>query len=199
MSQIIDNSVRALQQQAAATAKAAAQLAATLDGQVAEIQTNANTLADQEATIAANKAAVETQVREAKAEIRLQVKEDRKTVLSQLLAEEGLVATTRAEIDASNEAIQAAEAKAARTEFDAVKAAESKLHARYGSELSELRAEHKVELATYTANAQRDKEIIDGLRKQVESLEATIVANREAETARTQAMAQSSVTVNNGK
>ncbi|QFR59759.1 hypothetical protein VBApiPXC38_72 [Acinetobacter phage VB_ApiP_XC38] len=38
MSQIIDNSVRALQQQAAATAKANAQLAATLEGQVAQLR-----------------------------------------------------------------------------------------------------------------------------------------------------------------
>lgn len=199
MSQIIDSSVRALQQQTAATLKANAQLAATIEGQVAEIQANQNTLADQGNLIAANEKRIEMEVRSAAAEISLQVKENRKGVLTQLLVEEGLVATTQAEIDASNEAIQAAEAKAARTEFEAVKQAESYLHSKYGAQITELKSNQKVELATYTANAARDKDLIEALRKQVASLEATIEANREAETARTTALANSSVTVNNGK
>lgn len=200
MSQIIDNSVRALQQQAAATAKANAQLAATLEGQIAEIQTNANKLADQEATIAANKAAVETQVREAKAEIRLQVKEDRKTVLSQLLAEDGLVATTQAEIDASNEAIQAAEAKAARTEFDAVKAAENALHSKYGAEVSRLKSEHAVALAEFKANAKADQAQIESLEGQVAQLRKDIEAERNARiTIAEHESKAAGVTINQGK
>lgn len=199
MSQYIDNSVRALQQQTAATLKANAQLASTIESQVSEIQANQNTIADQGNLIAANEKRIEMEVRSAAAEISLQVKENRKGVLTQLLVEQGLVATTQAEIDASNEAIQAAEAKAARTEFEAVKQAESYLHSKYGAQITELKSNHKVELATYTANAARDKDLIEALRKQVASLEATIEANREAETARTTALANSSVTVNNGK
>lgn len=200
MSQIIDNSVRALQQQAAATAKAAAQLAATLDGQVAEIQTNANTLADQEATIAANKAKVETQVREAKAEIRLQVKEDRKAVLAQLLTEDGLVATTQAEIDASNEAIQAAEAKAQRTEFEAVNAAQNALHNKYGAEISRLKAEHAVALAEFKANAKSDAAQISSLEGQVAQLRKDIEAERNARiTIAEHESKAAGVTINQGK
>jgi polyhydroxyalkanoate synthesis regulator phasin len=199
MSQIIDASTRALAQQAATTNKTIAQLVATIDGQVVEIQTNANTIADQENMIAANEKRIESEVRNAAAEIRLQVKEDRKAVLSTLLGEEGLVATTQAEIDETNQQIQDLEAKAARTEFDAVRVAESKLHAQYKGQISNLEADHKVAIATYTANAQRDAEIIDSLRKQVAGLEKTIEANREAETARTTAMAQPAVTINQGK
>ena len=59
-----------------------------------------------------------------------------------------------------------------------------------------MESNHKVETATLYANAARDSDLIAALRKQVESLEATLVAQRDAETERTKALAQSSVTVN---
>lgn len=200
MSQIIDNSVRALQQQAAATAKANAQLAATLEGQVAEIQTNQNTLADQEAAITANEKRIESEVRNAAAEIRLQVKEDRKAVLNTLLEEEGLVATTQAEIDQANQQIQEAEAKAARTEFDAVKAAESRLHADYKGQIAKINADNSVALAEFKANAKADQAQIESLKGQVEQLRKDIEAERNARiTIAEHESKAAGVTINQGK
>lgn len=199
MSQIIDASTRALQQQAATTTKTIGQLAATLDGQVSEIQANQNTIADQKITMEANKAEIETQVREAKAEIRLQVKEDADSVLSDLLGARGLISLKPSEVEDLEDRALTAERDAAKQVEAAVKTTESKLHSQYGSKISEINAENKVQLATFTANAARDADLIDALRKQVAGLEKTIDANREAETARTTALANSSVTVNNGK
>lgn len=59
-----------------------------------------------------------------------------------------------------------------------------------------MESNHKVEIATLNANATRDADLIAGLKVQVADLQETIRLNREAETARTQALAQSSVTVN---
>lgn len=199
MSQVqAENTIRALNQTGTSIQKLFAQLPSFAEAQLAEIQQNANTIADQEAAIAANEESKKVAVRNAEAEIRLQVKEDADKVLGELLTKRGLVATTQAEIDQANQQIQEAEAKAARTEFDAVKQAESRLHAQYKGQISELTANHKVELATYTANAGRDADLINSLRNQVAGLEKTIEANREAETARTTALASSQVTINQG-
>lgn len=200
MSQIIDASTRALAQQAATTNKTIAQLVATIDGQVVEIQTNANTIADQENMIAANEKRIESEVRNAAAEIRLQVKEDRKAVLNTLLEEEGLVATTQAEIDQANQQIQEAEAKAARTEFDAVKAAESRLHADYKSQIAKINADNSVALAEFKANAKADQAQIESLKGQVEQLRKDIEAERNARiTIAEHESKAAGVTINQGK
>ena len=199
MSLVIDNSTRALTQTAAQVSKLVAQLPATIEAQVAEIQANQNILADQAGEIAANQKAIETAVREAGAEIRLQVKEDEDKVLNSLLVSRGLVATTEADIEDGRDRIEAAERKANSAEYEAVKSAESKLHSQYGSKIYEITSNHKVEVATLNANSSRDADLIAGLKAQVADLQETIRLNREAETARTQALAQSSVTINQGK
>lgn len=200
MSQIIDASTRALQQQATTTIKTIGQLAATLDGQVGEIQTNQNTIADQKSEIAANKAEIETQVREAKAEIRLQVKEDADSVLTDLLGQRGLVTTTEAEIEESNQRIRDAEAKANQKEWDAVKQAQAALHASYKAEIASIKAENAVGLATYVANAKADANQIESLSGQVAQLRKDIEAERNARiTIAEHESKAAGVTINQGK
>lgn len=199
MSQIIDAATRSLQQTATAAQKSLGQLQATIEGQIAEIQTNANKIADQETTFAENEKAIETAVRNAAAEIRLQVKEDADSVLSDLLGERGLISLKPTDVRDLEERAAIAERDAANEAAKAVKAAEQKLHSEYGAKLSAVKHESALQLAEHVANAKADKAQIEMLIKQVDTLENTIALNREAETARTQALAQSSVTVNNNK
>ena len=199
MSQVIDNATRALSQTGVQVQKLLIGLPAAVEGLIADIQANANTIADQESAIAENTKRIESEVRDQAAEIRLRVKEDSRVVLEQLLNADQLSYISRQDLNdlrtKLDDAIEAAQV----TEFKAVKSAESALHAKYGAEISNLKSDNKVELATFTANSQRDAELIAGLRAQVAQLEATITANREAETERTKALAQPNVTVNNGK
>lgn len=199
MSQSVTTAQRALAQTGASVQKLFAELPKTVETMLAEIQTHANTLADQETLIAANTTRIEAEVRSAGADIKLRVKEDSRKVLAELLQADGLAHITKTDLNALNGQLQAAQAAAEQTEFSAVKAAQSALHAQYGSKIKDLESDHKVANATMTANAQRDADLISSLRAQVASLEATITANREAETERTTALANSSVTVNNGK
>lgn len=199
MSHIIDASTRALQQTAASAVKTLAQLQATVDGQLVEIQNNANTLVDQSNLISANEKRIENEVREAAAEIRLQVKEDEDSVLSDLLGERGLISIEPAVFEQLKDRAIEAEDNVEATIKNEVAKAESALHARYKAELNTVAADHKVELATLNANSGRDADLIAGLKTQVAELQETIRLNREAETARTQALAQSSVTVNNAR
>lgn len=199
MSQVIDNATRALSQTGVQVQKLLIGLPAAVEGLIADIQANANTIADQESAIAENTKRIESEVRDQAAEIRLRVKEDSREVLGQLLKADGLAYISQADLRGLQTQLEEANNAAERTEFQAVKSAEQSLHSKYGSEIAGLKADNKVELATFTANSQRDAELIAGLRAQVAQLEATITANREAETERTKALAQPNVTVNNGK
>ena len=62
MSQTVNNSTRALAQTGAQIQKMLVALPATIDAQLASIQENENTLADQGNLIAANTRSIETQV-----------------------------------------------------------------------------------------------------------------------------------------
>lgn len=200
MSQIVDASTRALQQQATSTAKSMAQLAATLEGQVAEIQTNQNTLADQENLISANEKRIESEVRNAAAEIRLQVKEDADKVLGELLGERGLITTTTADVQALEQRARTAEAEAAKQVDTAVKAAQAALHADYKGQLAKLNADNAVAIAEYKANAKADQAQIDSLTGQVAQLRKDIEAERNARiTIAEHESKAAGVTINQGK
>ena len=177
---------------------------------IAELQSGVDTLALQQANLAQDiefkgrelaevTAQTDTAVRDAKIDLDFRVRENEGKVLAELLRKTGQVASTQAELNELAETAQAAEVRATQTEFAAVKSAEQSLHAKYGSEIAGLKSDHKVEIAQLNANAQRDSAMLKALTDQVASLQTTIVANREAETARTQALAQSSITVNNCK
>ena len=199
MSLVIDNATRALAQTGTQVQKLLVGLPAAVESLLADIQTNANTIADQESSIAENTKRIEAEVRDQAAEIRLRVKEDSREVLGQLLKADGLAYISQADLCGLHTQLEEANNAAERTEFQAVKSAEQSLHAKYGSEIAGLKSDHKVEIAQLNANAQRDSAMLKALTDQVASLQTTIVANREAETTRTQALAQSSITVNNGK
>ena len=196
MSQAVDNSTRALAQTGAQLQKLLVALPATVDAQLTAIQENANLIADQALEVEANKKAIEAQVRDAAAEVRLQVKEDKESVLTDLLGEFGLTGVKPEALRELNQRVETAEFTLKQAEWHAVDAAVKSANAAAASKLQTVESNHKVEIATLYANAARDSDLIAALRKQVESLEATLVAQRDAETERTKALAQSSVTVN---
>lgn len=196
MSQAVDNSTRALAQTGAQVQKLLAALPATVDAQLAAIQENANIIADQALEVEANKKAIEAQVRDAAAEVRLQVKEDKESVLTDLLGEFGLTGVKPEVIRELSLRAETAEQTLKQAEWHAVDAAVKSANAAAASKLQTVESNHKVEIATLNANATRDADLIAGLKVQVADLQETIRLNREAETARTQALAQSSVTVN---
>ena len=196
MSQAVDNSTRALAQTGAQLQKLLVALPATVDAQLAAIQENANLIADQALEVEANKKAIEAQVRDAAAEVRLQVKEDKESVLTDLLGEFGLTGVKPDVLRELSSRANVAEAALEKAEWTAVDAAVKSANAAAASKLQTVESNHKVEIATLNANATRDADLIAGLKVQVADLQETIRLNREAETARTQALAQSSVTVN---
>ena len=196
MSQAVDNSTRALAQTGAQLQKLLVALPATVDAQLTAIQENANIIADQALEVEANKKAIEAQVRDAAAEIRLQVKEDKESVLTDLLGEFGLTGVKPDVLRELSSRANVAEAALEKAEWTAVDAAVKSANAAAASKLQTVESNHKVEIATLNANATRDADLIAGLKVQVADLQETIRLNREAETARTQALAQSSVTVN---
>ena len=196
MSQAVDNSTRALAQTGAQLQKLLVALPATVDAQLAAIQENANLIADQALEAEANKKAIEAQVRDAAAEVRLQVKEDKESVLTDLLGEFGLTGVKPEVIRELSLRAETAEQTLKQAEWHAVDAAVKSANAAAASKLQTVESNHKVEIATLNANATRDADLIAGLKVQVADLQETIRLNREAETARTQALAQSSVTVN---
>ena len=200
MSQAIDLSTRALSQTGAQVQKLLAELPKTIDTQIAEIQANANTLQDQENLIAANKASIETQVREAGAEIRLQVKEDKESVLTDLLGEFGLTGVKPDVIRELNSRAVAAEQALEQAEWAAVNGAVKAAEAKAQSHLDRVVADNRVAIAEYTAQAKSDATTIELLKGQVATLEATITAMREAEIAKAEAAAKAAgVVVNAGK
>lgn len=200
MSQIVDSSTRALTQSAAQLQKLAAELPKTVETQVAVMLENENKLADQQAAIAANEKALETQEREAAAELRLRVKEDADEVLGELLDARGLITTTRDDLRALEVRAQKAEAEAAAQVEAAVKATTASLTAKHTAETNALKAQHDVALATYKANATADQARIESLTGQVDQLREDIKAERQARIDIAEANSKAAATViNTGK
>lgn len=199
VSTVLDKSARALAVGQIAIGKVVADLQAGVDALVNQQNTLAQDIEFKGRELQEITATTDTAARDAKIDLDFRVRENESLVLSQLLKKTGQVATTNSHLEQLNEAVSDASARANHAEFAAVKAAEHALHTKYGIEITGLKSDHKVEIAQLNANAQRDSAMLKALAAQVESLQTTIVANREAETARTQALAQSSITVNNGK
>ena len=195
MSQLVDTSTRALQQTGAQIQKLLVALPSTIEAQLADIQHNANKIADQENLIAANNASIELQVREAAAEITLRVKENSSAVLTELLADRQLVALPHAEVVALENRATQAEAEAEAKVNAAVKAAVNSANTRHEQDMLAVSSKHKVEIAQLTANAKSDASTIEMLRAQVASLQETIAANRDAETKRMEALSRPAVNV----
>ena len=128
------------------------------------------------------------------------VRENEDKVRNELVKKAGLVTTTQAELNELAEEAQAANVRANQTEFEAVKRAEQALHSKYNAEIAGLKADQKVELAELNAQAKSDATTIALLKGQIESLEATIKANREADVQKAEAASKAAgVVVNAGK
>lgn len=141
-----------------------------------------------------------TQQREQAAELRLRIREDEDSVLNELLTARGLVTTTEQEISETNNQILELTGLADRTEFKAVKEAESKLHSSYGVKISTIEAEHKVEIAELKADAKSDKAQLAAQAETIEQLRADIKAEREARISIAESAAKAQgVVVNTGK
>ena len=138
--------------------------------------------------------------RDAKIELDFRVRENEGKVLAELLRKTGQVATTDAHLADLNNAVSDATTRANQAEFAAVKDAEKALHAKYGSEIAGIKADHRVEQAELNAQAKSDATTIQLLKGQVASLEETITAMREAEVQKAEAASKAAgVVINVGK
>lgn len=191
----VEQANRVLTQTTAQLQKASASLAASIEAQVQDLQHNANKLASQEDQIAANDKRIDAEVREASAEIALRVKENSSAVLTELLADRQLVALPHAEVVALENRATQAEAEAEAKVNAAVKAAVNSANTRHEQDMLAVASKHKVEIAQLTANAKSDESTIEMLRAQVDSLQETIAANRDAETKRMEALSRPAVNV----
>lgn len=144
-------------------------------------------------------AAVVVAEREAKIDLDLRVRENEDKVRNDLLKKAGLIATTQAELTELEEAAALSEARANQTERAEVAQAIAAAKAQAANEMLAVQAEHKVTIAQLKANAERDAAMIASLNGQVIVLQDTIAENRKAETARTEAMAKSTINVTNAK
>lgn len=142
----------------------------------------------------------EQKLRDAKIELDFKVRENEDKVRGELLSKAGLVATTQAELNRLNSELSAAKDAAQRTEFDAVSAAEQKLHSEYKALLATQKAQNDVVLAEFKANAKSDTARIQSLNEQVEQLREDLAAERKARVDIAQAEAnKQGVVVNTGK
>ena len=200
VSTVLEKSTRALAAGQAAIGKVIVDLEAGVTALVAQQQSLAQDIEFKGRELAEVTANTEAAARDAKIELDFRIRENEEQVRNELVKKAGFVTTTQAEIKALVEEAQAAHVRAAQTEFEAVKRAEQALHAKYGAEIANLKADQKVELAELNAQAKSDATTIALLKGQIASLEETIKANREADVQKAEAASKAAgVVVNAGK
>lgn len=164
----------------------------------------ANNLTDdiqqKESQLNALTAQFELEFRSQKADLDVRVKENGDRVLSILLSERGLAKISADELTDLQTKLHEAEASNEETVSKAVKAAETALHASYGSKLKEQEAAHKIETAQINAQLASMQERNDFLNEQIATLRQQIDAERTTrlEIAKADAQRQG-VVVNAGK
>lgn len=200
VSTVLEKSTRALAAGQAAIGKVILDLEAGVAALVAQQQSLAQDIEFKGRELAEVTANTEAAMRDAKIELDFRVRENEDKVLTELVKKAGLVTTTQAALTELEEDAAVANARANQTEFESVKRAEQALHAKYGSEIANLKAEQKVELAELNAQAKSDATTIALLKGQIASLEETIKANREADVQKAEAASKAAgVVVNAGK
>ena len=200
VSTVLEKSARALAVGQAAFSKVIADLESGVSTLVAQQQSLAQDIEFKGRELAEVTATTDAAVRDAKIDLDFRVRENEDKVRNELVKKAGLVTTTQAELNALEEEAQAANVRANQTEFEAVKRAEQALHSKYNAEIAGLKADQKVELAELNAQAKSDATTIALLKGQIESLEATIKANREADVQKAEAASKAAgVVVNAGK
>ena len=200
VSTVLEKSTRALAAGQAAIGKVIVDLEAGVAALVAQQQSLAQDIEFKGRELAEVTANTEAAVRDAKIELDFRVRENEDQVRIDLVKKAGLVTVTQAALTELEEDAAVANARANQAEFEAVKRAEQALHAKYGSEIANLKAEQKVELAELNAQAKSDATTIALLKGQIASLEETIKANREADVQKAEAASKAAgVIVNAGK
>lgn len=200
VSTVLEKSTRALAAGQTAIGKVIADLESGVSTLVAQQQSLAQDIEFKGRELAEVTATTDAAVRDAKIDLDFRVRENEDKVRNELVKKAGLVTTTQAELNELAEEAQAANVRANQTEFEAVKRAEQALHSKYNAEIAGLKADQKVELAELNAQAKSDATTIALLKGQIESLEATIKANREADVQKAEAASKAAgVVVNAGK
>lgn len=200
VSTVLEKSARALAAGQTAIGKVIADLESGVSTLVAQQQSLAQDIEFKGRELAEVTATTDAAVRDAKIDLDFRVRENEDKVRNELVKKAGLVTTTQAELNELAEEAQAANVRANQTEFEAVKRAEQALHSKYNAEIAGLKADQKVELAELNAQAKSDATTIALLKGQIESLEATIKANREADVQKAEAASKAAgVVVNAGK
>ena len=200
VSTVLEKSTRALVAGQTAIAKVIADLESGVSSLVAQQQSLAQDIEFKGRELAEVTATTDAAVRDAKIDLDFRVRENEDKVRNDLVKKAGLVTTTQAALTELEEDAAVAYARANQSEFEAVKRAEQALHAKYGSEIANLKADQKVELAELNAQAKSDATTIALLKGQIASLEETIKANREADVQKAEAASKAAgVVVNAGK
>jgi len=200
VSTVLEKSTRALAAGQAAIGKVIIELESGVATLIAQQQSLAQDIEFKGRELAEVAANTEAAVRDAKIELDFRVRENEDQVRNDLVKKAGLVTVTQAALTELEEDAAVANVRANQAEFEAVKRAEQALHAKYGSEIANLKAEQKVELAELNAQAKSDATTIALLKGQIASLEETIKANREADVQKAEAASKAAgVVVNAGK
>lgn len=200
VSTVLEKSTRALVAGQTAIGKVIVDLEAGVAALVAQQQSLAQDIEFKGRELAEVTANTEAAVRDAKIELDFRVRENEDKVRIDLVKKAGLVTTTQAALTELEEDAVVANARANQSEFESVKRAEQALHAKYGSEIANLKADQKVELAELNAQAKSDATTIALLKGQIASLEETIKANRDADVQKAEAASKAAgVVVNAGK
>lgn len=197
VSTVLEKSTRALVAGQTAIGKVIVDLEAGVAALVAQQQSLAQDIEFKGRELAEVTANTEAAVRDAKIELDFRVRENEDKVRIDLVKKAGLVTTTQAALTELEEDAAVANARANQAEFEAVKRAEQALHAKYGSEIANLKADQKVELAELNAQAKSDATTIALLKGQIASLEETIKANREADVQKAEAASKAAGVVVN--
>ena len=200
VSTVLEKSTRALAAGHAAIGKVIVELEAGVASLVAQQQSLAQDIEFKGRELAEVTANTEAAARDAKIELDFRVRENEDKVRIDLVKKAGLVTVTQAALTELEEDAAVANVRANQSEFEAVKRAEQALHAKYSSEIANLKADQKVELAELNAQAKSDATTIALLKGQIASLEETIKANREADVQKAEAASKAAgVVVNAGK
>lgn len=197
VSTVLEKSTRALAAGQTAIGKVIVDLEAGVAALVAHQQSLAQDIEFKGRELAEVNANTEAAVRDAKIALDFRVRENEDKVRIDLVKKAGLVTTTQAALTELEKDAAVANARTNQAEFEAVKRAEQALHAKYGSEIANLKADQKVELAELNAQAKSDATTIALLKGQIASLEETIKANREADVQKAEAASKAAGVVVN--
>lgn len=162
---------------------AAANLKKTFDGLESFVDVShvlTSEIEDKQSELNALTQETEDAIRRAKAEMDLRILEDRKGVMLGLMEEFGMAEINHTALAMLQEQVVEAERDISDLVEKEVKAAESKLHSRYNSQIATLEADHRVAVAEKDAAITAKNQEISFMHRQISSLEETVAAERKA-------------------